>query len=585
MLLQLLVASLLAAPEDWRTRAERTAFAETARYEETLDYCRRLDEASPWIHTTSFGMSPEGRDLILVIASKEGAFTPGAARASGKPIVMIQAGIHAGEISGKDAGLMLLREIAVSRTSESLLDKAIVLFLPIYNVDGHERFGAYNRVNQNGPDEMGWRVTARNLNLNRDFMKADAPETRAWLELFTSWWPDLVIDCHATDGADYQYDLTYIFEAGPNTPAPIAAWMTRAVNDHIVPSLRDAGHLASPYVWFADGTDPLAGVLNSGAWRPMYAHGYTVLQNRPSLVIETHAVKDYGTRVLATLSTLRAFLLEVNRDPGLLRSAVRESEEISSNPGRVPLRFKGNETPREATLMGVTFRQEQSEISGATRIIYEDEPMNWTVNWPVGSVVELSADVPAAYIVPPAWTDVIDVLLAHGIRLQRLTEPHVIDVSEFRLLSPRWDETPFEGRHRVTFDAALHVKQSRSFPAGSIVVRTDQPSSAVVVHLLDPRGPDSFASWGFFDVIFEQKEGVSAHVMERLALEMLESDPSLRPQFEKALEDPEFAASPRRRLGWFHRRSPYWDEHLGLYPVGLITGEVELPLEPVPVGG
>jgi len=186
----------------WETPYEKSGFLETPRYQETIDYLKRLEKASPWIRVTSFGTSGEGRDLVLVIASKEKAFDAAAARGSGKAIVLLQAGIHAGEIDGKDAGMMLLRDLAVTKSRAALLDHAILLFMPMYNVDGHERFGPYNRTNQNGPKEMGWRTTARNLNLNRDYMKADAPETRAWLKLYTTWWPDLLIDAHVTDGAE-----------------------------------------------------------------------------------------------------------------------------------------------------------------------------------------------------------------------------------------------------------------------------------------------------------------------------------------------------------------------------------------------
>ncbi|MFQ5700704.1 MAG: M14 family metallopeptidase, partial [Acidobacteriota bacterium] len=286
----MIAALLLSVPGSPRTLAERTEFARTSRYDETLEFCRRLDRQSSAIHTTVFGTSPEGRDLILVVASAERAFTAEAARRTGKPIVLIQAGIHAGEIAGKDAGLMLLRDIAASDGEAALLDHAIILFMPIYNVDGHERFGRYNRINQNGPERMGWRVTARNLNLNRDYMKADAAETRAWLGVFTSWWPDLTIDCHTTDGGDYQYDVTYLYESGPNAPPPVGRWIEKAVNERVVPDLVATGHLPSRYISFADSNDPAAGVRDFGITRPMFSNGYTVLQNRPSLTIEAHAI-------------------------------------------------------------------------------------------------------------------------------------------------------------------------------------------------------------------------------------------------------------------------------------------------------
>ena len=199
----------LAAPSQWQTTAESSNYAKTSRYDETLAYSKRLDSASPLITYRSIGKSGEGRDIPLLIAATGSAFTPEIARRQGKVVVFIQAGIHAGEIDGKDAGLALLRDIAITKTRIDLLKEAVILFVPIYSVDGHENWSTFNRINQNGPEEMGYRANATNLNLNRDYMKADAPETRAWLGLWNSWKPDLFIDCHVTNGADFQYNVTY----------------------------------------------------------------------------------------------------------------------------------------------------------------------------------------------------------------------------------------------------------------------------------------------------------------------------------------------------------------------------------------
>jgi murein tripeptide amidase MpaA len=580
----MLTALLLtvALPSHLLTRAEQTNFVETARYEETLDYCRRLEKESPWIRVTSFGRSPEGRDLILVIASKERAFDPAAAAKTGKPIVLIQAGIHAGEIDGKDAGMMLLRDIAVTRQMAALLDHAVILFMPIYNVDGHERFGPYNRINQDGPKEMGWRVTSRNLNLNRDYMKADAVETRAWLRVFTTWWPDLTIDCHVTDGADYRYDVTYSFDSGFNTPPGVAYWIETAVNQHVVPSLSASGHLPSSYIALKDDTDPAAGLQSFGISPPRFSTGYTVLQNRPSFLIETHMLKNYRTRVLATYDTLRAWLEEVNRDPESLRRAVREADAAAARPGKVPLVFRPAQQLSKVQFKGVEYRRELSEISGAVRIIYGGKPMDLEVEQSEGMDPVVSVDKPLAYIVPPQWTEVIEVLKAHGLKLQRLTAPATASVDMYRLTDPNWAAAPFEGRHSVTFKTELIRGRKWTFPSGSIVVPTDQRSSTVAVKLLDPQGSDSLVSWGFFDTIFEQKEYAEAYVMEKVAREMLDKDPALRAEFEKKLDDPDFAGSPYRRLDFFFRRSPWWDDRIGLYPVGLLTVSSPLPVEAMP---
>ena len=588
MMIALLLAAAMAATSApakgadpaWLTRAERTNYAETARYEETLEYSRRLDHASDWIRTTRIGVSPEGRDLILVIASKRKLFTPEAALRSGLPVVLIQAGIHAGEIEGKDAGLMLLREMAITRTEEALLDGATVLFLPIYNVDGHERFGPHNRINQKGPVEMGWRTTSRNLNLNRDFMKAEAVETRAWLELFTSWWPDLTVDCHTTDGHDFQYEVTYIYDSGPNVPEPVAVWIDRAMRERVAPAVQRAGHPVGPYLSLADATDPSKGVDDEGVSRPMFSSGYTVLQNRPSLVIEAHSLKDYRARLLSTYQMLRAIMREVNRDPSGLREAVRQSEAIAARPGSVPLRFDKPSTPRQTVIKGVAYRREPSEISGTDRIVYGPEPKDWVVSWPVGPQVTVAVDKPKAYVIPAPFTETIETLARHGLRLLRLPAAATLEVEEYRLTEPSWAATPFEGHHTVTFKTARSAPRSRSYPPGSVLVPMDQPGAAVAVHLLEPQSADSLVAWGFFDAIFERKEYAENYVLEAMAREMLQKDPGLRAEFDKALADPAFAADPRKRLGFFYDRSPYVDERIGLYPIGRLTGELPVEVEP-----
>src|SRR5215510_15236907 len=195
---------------DWETHAEHTNYRETPNYAATIAYAKRLADASPLIEYRSFGKSGQGRDLPLLIASESGALTP--AQARGKVVVLIQACIHAGEPDGKDAGFALLRDVFVTKTNAGLLNNAVLLFIPIYNTDGHERSSPYNRINQNGPADMGWRTTSTYQNLNRDYMKADTPETRAWLDLWNKWQPDLFIDCHVTDGADYRSVITYHHE-------------------------------------------------------------------------------------------------------------------------------------------------------------------------------------------------------------------------------------------------------------------------------------------------------------------------------------------------------------------------------------
>jgi murein tripeptide amidase MpaA len=582
MLMTALAAASPATPPApaWLTRAERTRFEETSRYEETLEDCRRLERGSPWIKVTSFGTSPEGRQLILVIASKDRAFDPRAAARTGKPVVLIQAGIHAGEIDGKDAGLMLLRDITTG-AEKGLLDRAILLFLPIYNVDGHERFGPYNRINQNGPREAGWRTTSRNLNLNRDYVKADAVETRAWLSLFTSWLPDLVIDCHVTDGADYQYDITYWDETSPNSPAPVREWMARTTAGAVVPELSAGGHKPAMYVFLADDTDPSAGFAVAPP-APRFSTSYAALQNRAAFLIETHMLKDYGTRVRATYDTLRALLRAVNEDGAALKSAVLRADDLAAAPGgTVGLTWKVEPSRHAETFRGFAWRREPSEVSGTMRIIYEKSP----IEIPVDRLGDLAPAVevvrPAAYLVPQQWTEAVDRLRVHGLRLERLTASVTLTVDGYRLSDPEWEARPFEGRHQVTYKTETLTGIQREFPAGTIVVPMDQRASAVAAHLLEPQGPDSLVAWGFLDAIFEQKEYGEAYVVEDLARRMLTNDKALRAEFEARLMDPNFASSSRQRLDFFFRRSPWWDDRIGLYPIWRLPARQTLPAAPL----
>lgn len=572
------------APPEWQTHAEKTDYRETPRYDETMAFSRRLAAASSLIRLTSFGESGEGRALPLLIAATGGTFTPEAARRAGKAVVLIQACIHPGESDGKDAGLALLRDIAITKTQPRLLDKLVFLFIPIYNTDGHERFGPFNRINQNGPAEMGWRVTSTNLNLNRDYMKADEPETRAWLKLWAEWNPDLFIDCHVTDGADFRYNITYQYEQHENVPASVLQWERAAFEGRIVPATEATGNLLSPYLEFRDNRDLMKGI-DSFIAPPRFSTGYTPVRNRPGLLIETHMLKDYRSRVRGTYDLLRAALEEVNRDPESLLRAVRQADEQTVADGRTynparayPLNFELTEKSRPFQLKAVESHTELSDVSGAVRVVFGTKPVDLTVPMYEEAKVTAAVAPPLYYLVPLQWKSVIEVLAAQGLRLQRLASPLTIEVESYRFSEVKLAAAPFEGRVMPTYQTTP-VKERRTFPAGSVVVPLDQPAAHVAVHLLEPQSPDSFVAWGFFNAIFEQKEAGEDYVVEKLAREMLAKDENLRREFEQRVAtDPKFAASSRDRLRFFYERSPYWDKQLNLYPVGRITSKLDAKL-------
>ena len=575
----LLGSSLCAQTKEadkWLTFYEKSNYLQTSRYEETVGYCKKLVKASPWVHYVSFGKTPQGRDLPLVILSKEKAFTPAEAAKTKKAIVLIQSGIHAGEIDGKDASLMLMRDIAITKSKAALLDRAIVLFVPIFNVDGHERFGKYNRINQNGPEEMGWRVTAQNLNLNRDYMKADAPEMRAMLKLFADWLPDFYVDCHVTDGMDYQYDVTFSMELYPNLDPEIVLWLKQSYLPTMITEVETSGHGISPYVAARDDRNLSKGFA-AGAGTPRFSTGYGAAQNRPTLLIETHMLKPYKIRVSSTYEILASTLGIVNREADTLRSLVAQADKkviAASDAGAyVPLRFQTIEKSRPMEFRGMRTTFEFSDISGDLRTIYSHDPVNTPVPY-FDEVIGIdSVRTPKYYFIPQAWTKVVDVLKAHGVQVSTLSTTTTCAVESYKFTDVKWQERPFEGRHPVKFKSEL-FSETRTFPAGTFVVSTAQRTGKVLMNLLEPNGPDSFVGWGFFDGIFEQKEYGESYVMEKLARDMLAENPALRKEFEsKIAADTTFAKSPYDRLNFFYQRYPYWDSAIGVYPVARVMKE------------
>lgn len=566
-------------PQDWQTLAEQTDYQRTWNYAETIAFAQKLDKASDKITYKSYGKSGEGRDMPLLIISNEKDFTPEKAKKSGKAIIFIQGGIHSGEIDGKDAGYALIRDIAITKTRADLLKDVVIIFVPIYNVDGHEMSSPFNRINQNGPSEMGFRATSTNLNLNRDYMKADAPETRAWLTLWNEWKPDFFVDCHVTDGADFQYNVTYEYAHFQEVSPFIKNWMDEYFDGKIVKKVESEGNLLTHYVEFA-GREVTGGVATFIA-TPRFATGYTPLRNRPGLLIETHSLKPYKSRVRGTYDILRYTIEEINSSKASLFEANKKADEETLNAFKTydanrkfPLRLAIAEKSTQFEFKGVEYTKEKSEISGMDRIIYGTKPMNITIPRFDNAKVIASVAPPLYYIVPAQWQEVIERLQAHGVKFQRITKPLTIEVESYRFTEQKFSPASFEGRVTMSFKSNP-IKETRTFPANSIIIPLEQEAANVAIHLLEPDAPDSFMFWGFFSAIFEQKEYGEGYVIEKLAREMLAKDENLRKEFEEKLQDENFAKSPRARLTFFYERSPYFDKRIGLYPVGRIVKKLD----------
>lgn len=565
--------SLIVPPDDpWITPSEESDLTRTPRYAETVAWLRRLVEASDDLDMVSIGRSDEGRDIWMVIASREKRFTAEALRDSERPLVLAQAGIHAGEIDGKDAGLMLLRDMTVRGTKSDLLDGVNLLFVPILNVDGHERMSRFSRINQRGPVESGWRVNSRRLNLNRDYTKLDTPGVRAIVRVLGEYEPDLYIDLHVTDGIDYQYDVTFGY-TGPQGHSPAtAAWLDRFLAPALLRDLKAMGHIPGPLMFGRDRTDPDLGLVEWIAG-PRFSNGYGDLRHLPSVLLENHALKPYDQRVLGTYVFLESLLRTLAVHGEDLRGAV--VTDRARRPAEVPLTFawdNGGEQDRPFRSLPLDFlmvehRSVPSDISGAPRLEYTGRPVTRTLPYFVASKPDVTVARPRAYWIPPAWRDVIERLRLHGIRMETIDAAREVPVEMYRIEKPAIAPQPFEG-HVLVSGTPRAERRTVRFAAGSVRVPTDQPLGDLAIHLLEPGAPDSFFSWGFFLEALQQVEYVEGYVMEPMAERMLQEDAELRKKFEQLIaSDVEFAADPQKRLQWFYEKTPFYDHDRNVYPV------------------
>ncbi|HEX8569653.1 MAG TPA: M14 family metallopeptidase [Caulobacteraceae bacterium] len=555
------------ANDPWITPSERAGLTATPTYDETIAWLQRLDAASPLIRMAQFGKTAQGRDLWAVTVSKE---DPAAVMQSAKPLVLVQAGIHSGEIDGKDAGLMLLRDIAF-RGKDGLLDRVNLVFVPVFNADGHERTSPYNRPNQRGPVSQGWRTTAQNLNLNRDYAKADSPEMRAMLMLLRLYQPDLYLDLHVTDGVDYQHDITFAFEGwggGPARSAGISRWMDKRLRPELEAALTAAGHFPGPYIDPVDPRAPEKGI-NMAPSLPRFSTGYGDLTRIPTVLVETHSLKPYRQRVLGTYVLVEQALRSVAAHADDLRG--ERARDRAVKPGQVVLTWKPRAQPTSSfRFLPISRETYVSPASGR-------EEVRWTaralaaVDAPVfGSEPDVVAVAPKAYWVPATKPEVIERLRLHAIEMEVLKEPRTVTVERLKLPEAKLAGVLNEGHAPTISGAPVREQASETYPVGSVRVPVDQALGELAVMLLEPQSPDSFFAWGFFPEILHRTEYIEGYAIAPLAERMLAADPKLKAEFEaKLAADPKFAADGDARLSWFYERTPYFDARYRVYPVGL----------------
>ncbi len=582
--------SLIAkANNPWITPSEKSGFVTTPDYNETMNWFKKLTAASPMLTMVSIGKSIEGRSIFMIIASTEKTTTSKALRNSGKPLLLVQAGIHSGEIDGKDAGMMLLRDIAFGN-KKSLLDKVNFLFIPILSVDAHERSSAYNRPNQRGPQNQGWRTNAQNLNLNRDYAKLDTKEVRTVVQVINEYDPGMYMDIHVTDGADYQYDITFGGIGLQGNSPGISQWLEKTYKPTADKDLTANGHVPGPLLMAFNDRDFSQGNI----WAlggPRYSDSYGDLRHMASVLVENHSLKPYKQRVLGTYILLESTLSILATDG----QSLKKNTEIdkAARDSKVPMTYKvpqiknsasfestanlqlseTNVTPPDSLdFSGIASRVIKSTITNSDYVEWLGKPetmkiVNYKATEPTDFITR-----PKGYWIPPSCDEVIERLKLHGIKMNTITQPREVTVEMYRIENARFENEdhktlPFEGHIQLSGTTKPETRK-QWFPKGSVYISTDQPLGDLTMTLLEPISRDSYFSWGFFLPIFQRTEYIEAYIMEPMAKKMLEESPALRKEFEeKKAADNAFANDQNAILTWFYSKTKFYDDRYLLYPV------------------
>ncbi|MDQ7014494.1 MAG: DPP IV N-terminal domain-containing protein [Planctomycetota bacterium] len=544
--------------QDLQTTAERTAFSQTATHEQVMAFCETLAEESPLVTLGTLGETNEGRTLPMLIVADPPVASAEEARASGKLVALLLGNIHAGEVCGKEALLMLARELG-AEGDHPLLEDFVICIVPIYNADGNERMAEGNRPGQVGPERMGVRPNAQGLDLNRDFIKAEAPETRALLRAFRNWDPHVFIDTHTTNGSHHRYVLTYSGPKHPGGDVELLEYVRDAMLPRVGDSLRDEhGHETFAYGNFADDhtrwtTFPAA---------PRYSTNYVGMRNRIGILSEAYSYATFEERVIATRDFCRAVLEDVaaHRDEitALLDAADERASSGSTRTDPTPIRTTPVALDEPATAMGFV------EVEEDGRMISTDAPKDYEVEVLDNFIARDEVQRPWGYIIPSEREDIATLLQTHGIEVEVIREDVELDAEVSTIENAEQAPRAFQGHRMVTVETSVNA-EPRTIEAGAYLARVDQALGNLVVAMLEPRAEDSLVTWNFFD---EQLEEGTEHAVLRVP----ERTPLLTAPLPTLEEDRETGkritydvlnGRDRPRLGGSPMRSVEWrdDEH------------------------
>jgi hypothetical protein len=544
----------------------------TLTYHEAIACYEKLAAAHPNIFRLStVGNTDAGYPLHVAVLNTSGEFDPEKIRRSGKRILLINNGIHPGEPEGIDATVLLLRDYLSKPELQKSLEQLVIVAIPVYNIDGCLNRGSFSRANQNGPESYGFRGNARNYDLNRDFLKCDSRNARTFNEIFTDWLPDVFVDNHTSNGADYQYTMTLIATQHNKLEAPLGDFLQNTMLPALYADMANRNWEMIPYVDSPKET-PDSGIVGFCDYG-RYSTGYAALWNTIGFMPETHMLKPFKDRLWSTYHFMDAVVQFMARHIPQIRDARTQAWETTRKKQQFALDYAMDQKQHDdITFKGYEAKYKPSEVSGLPRLWY-DRSAPYTKKIPYYNyfVPSLTVEKPAAYLVPQAWENVIERLKINKVSMRQLTEEVELETETYFI---REFETrnAWEG-HYYHSNVQLEKKvMKRKFGKGDWLVPTDQIANRYIIETLEPNAPDSWFAWNFFEPILMQKEYFSAYVFEDLAAQFLKDNPDVQAELDaKRAAEPAFAGNAQLQLDWVYRKSPWYEPTHRMYPVARVV--------------
>lgn len=556
---------IMEADYDFTTVFERSNGTETATYRQVIDYYEDLAAVYPSIAIQEMGLTDSGEPLHLAIFSPSGNFDLEDLRENNS-ILLINNGIHPGESDGIDATMMLFRDLA--RDSVMVPKNTIIATIPVYNVGGALNRNSFSRTNQKGPKAYGFRGNARNYDLNRDFIKADTRNTRSFYEIFHFVKPDVFIDNHVSNGADYQYTLTHLFTQHDKLGGDLGRYLNTEMMPDLEQALERKDWDITPYVNVFNRV-PETGFSQFMDY-PRYSTGYTTLWNTLGMMVETHMLKPYDRRVWGTYELMRSMIDITDEDTELIKGLRSEAQADYRNRKYYDFNFvPDSANPSIREFKGYEGQIVESEVTGFDRLQYDTtRPFTKEITYYDNFKPTQQVKIPAGYVVPQGWWNVLELMQLNNVEMQLFEKDTMLPVEIYHIEDYRTRNSPYEGHYLHSNTRVRSSTGTVRVRQGDVFIPTDQPAMRYLLETLEPEATDSFFNWNFFDSVLQQKEGFSPYVFEDIAEEFLEDHPEIEDEFlAKKKAEPDFANNWYAQLEWIHRRSEHYEAAHLRYPI------------------